>query len=137
VETEPSDLVKRLMDKQKVELIRYRNRETNAPEEKKLVDAVARGYVLVKFSSTKGGTELGASLDTTGSGKPDVGSFDYSVPSKLTFKGRLKLDYTPLMLHATIDLTSFIGEGFVEVIPNWKSTQQLRNEEKLSKEEKP
>jgi MbtH protein len=61
----PNDLVKKLM-RRPVEIIRYRDRETGAPDPKKLSAAINRAYVLVKFPHTQGGTELGASLDTTG-----------------------------------------------------------------------
>lgn len=37
------------------------------------------------------------------------------------------------MLHATIDLNTFLGEGYLEVIPNWKSPQEFRDEEKKRK----
>ncbi len=37
------------------------------------------------------------------------------------------------MLHATVDLDTFKGVGHLEVIPNWKSPQEFRNEEKLRK----
>lgn len=131
----PNALVKKLMRENPVEIIRYRNRETGEPDLKKLVAAVNRGYVLVKFPETQGGTELGASLDTTGSGKNDPGSADWSTPGYLTIKGRLKLDYTPVMCHATIDTETFKGVGHLEVIPNWKSAQEIRNEERIKKME--
>jgi hypothetical protein len=50
-------------------------------------------------------------------------------------KGRLKLDYTPVMLFATVNLDTFKGEGHLEVIPNWKSPQEFRNLEKMKKME--
>ena len=121
------------MKKQPVEIIRYRDRETGEPDAKKLTAAINRGYVLVKFPWTQGGTELGASLDTTGSGKPDPGSFQFSADGTVTMKGRLKLDYTPVMLNAKIDIETFEGEGWLEIIPHWKSPQDIRNEEKLVK----
>lgn len=129
----PNALVKKLLRENPVEIIRYRNRETGEPDLKKLVAAVNRGYVLVKFPETQGGTELGASLDTTGAGKPDPGSADWSTPGFLTVKGRLKLDYTPVMLTATIDLDTFKGVGKLDITNNWKSSQEIRNEERLKK----
>lgn len=38
----------------------------------------------------------------------------------LLFRGRLKLDYTPLHVHATINLDTFEGQGKVEVVDDWK-----------------
>lgn len=121
------------MKRQPVEIIRYRDKQTGEPDAKKLTSAINRGYVLVRFPWTQGGTELGASLDTTGTGKPDPGSFEFTQDGKVSMFGRLKLDYTPVRLHAIVDLETFEGEGWLEVIPNWKSPQEYRNDESLAK----
>lgn len=105
----PNELVKKLLVEQEIEVIRYRTRDGNAPDVKQLRRAVELRLVLVKFLNTRGGTELGANLCN------DDGSFDASravwdeSANTLVVRGRLKLDYTPVQLTATIDLTTFKG----------------------------
>lgn len=104
-----NDLVKRLMKEQPVELIRYKDAD-------KLKKAAENGYVLVKFSGTQGGTELGANVKNDDT-KCHV-SFDEQSKTA-TIRGRLKLDFTPVHLHATINLETFQGTGHLEVVDDW------------------
>jgi len=111
----PNDLVKRLMVSQPVSIIRYVDRETSKPNKSQLLKAAENGYVLVKFPGTKGGTELGANL------KNEDQRCQYKTEGdNLILTGRLKLDYTPLLLTATINMNTFEGTGSVQVIEDWK-----------------
>lgn len=111
----PNDLVKRLMEKQAVTVIRYRDRESGKPNKDLLINAAENGYVLVKFTGTKGGTELGANTKNTDS------RCHYKVEGdSIAIVGRLKLDYTPLLLTANINLVTFEGTASVAVTEDWK-----------------
>ena len=113
----PNELCKKLMTEQEIVVIRYRDRDTDEPDADKLKAAIERGYVLVKFPNTKGGTELGANLGEDG---PEPGTVDWDAkPGHVTVKGKLKLDYCPLLLTATINLETFKGTGHVEEIPDF------------------
>eukprot|EP00163_Fabomonas_tropica_P022886 TRINITY_DN4005_c0_g1_i1.p1 TRINITY_DN4005_c0_g1~~TRINITY_DN4005_c0_g1_i1.p1 ORF type:complete len:214 (-),score=58.26 TRINITY_DN4005_c0_g1_i1:128-769(-) len=113
-------LVTKLMDKQAVQIIRYRN-DDGTPALDKLKDAVKRQYVLVKFTQTTGGTELGLNL-TPLPDRPTYSQVHWS-DTQLQVTGRAKLDYTPILIHASIDLATFEGTGHVEVCEDWVQPQ--------------
>ena len=92
-----------------MELIRYKDAD-------KLKRAAENGYVLVKFSGTQGGTELGANVKNDDA-RCQV-SFDEQAKTA-TIRGRLKLDFTPVHLLATINLETFQGTGRLEVVDDW------------------
>ncbi len=77
-------------------------------------DAVDRGYVRVKFTNTKGGTELGFKLDK------DASDFKEANFEEGTGRGRvagdLTLDYVRVRCVANIDLATLAGEGHLEKI---------------------
>lgn len=102
------------MTPQEVEIIRYITDEK--PDITKLNRAVENGYILVKFTKTKGGTELGCNTkndDTENRCVVDEQNRTVEI------RGRLKLDYTPVRLVAKVSLDTFKGEGHLEVIDNW------------------
>ena len=104
-----NDLVKRLLKEQAVELIRYKDVE-------KLKKAVENGYVLVKFTGTQGGTELGANVKNS---DPACQVTFNEQARTATIQGRLKLDFTPVHLFATVSLDSFQGTGYLQVVEDW------------------
>eukprot|EP01130_Rhizamoeba_saxonica_P005440 TRINITY_DN2178_c0_g1_i4.p1 TRINITY_DN2178_c0_g1~~TRINITY_DN2178_c0_g1_i4.p1 ORF type:complete len:171 (-),score=56.85 TRINITY_DN2178_c0_g1_i4:65-577(-) len=57
----PNELVQLLLEPQPVQIIRYLN-DDKTPNNDKLLRAAELGYVLVKFTNTTGGTEIGANL---------------------------------------------------------------------------
>jgi len=63
--------------------------------------AVDRGYVLIKFTETRGGTELGANYEA-GTGQ-------------IRLVGDLVLDYVPVRFHGHIDLATMAGTGRLEI----------------------
>ena len=77
-----------------------------------LGDCIERGFVLVKFTGTRGGTELGFRVnpdhtDTTGANfKDGVGT--------VRVGGDLTLDDVKVRCLAQIDLQSLAGEGYLE-----------------------
>lgn len=72
-------------------------------------DAIDRNYVHVKFTATRGGTELGVSLDrdTCNFTKADFENGTGTVH----LEGGLTLDYVKVRCIADIDLLSFEGTG--------------------------
>ena len=104
-----NDLVNRLTKEQAVELIRYKDAD-------KLKKAAENGYVLVKFTGTQGGTELGANVKND---DPKCQVTFNEQARTATIQGRLKLDFTPVHLHATVSLDTFQGTGRLEVVEDW------------------
>lgn len=76
--------------------------------------AVDRGYVHIKFTETKGGTELGVRMD------PDVCEVNRADWDKgtgnVTIVGGLILNYVRVRCHAEIDLATLKGKGHLEII---------------------
>lgn len=101
-----NDLVQRLTKEQEVEA-------SLRPEAtlQNFKAAVDRGYVHVKFTQTRGGTELGIRLDPE---RSDVKSADWeNGTGNVTVVGELTLDYVKVRCHATIDLATLKGTGYL------------------------
>jgi hypothetical protein len=76
-------------------------------------EAVRLGQVLVMFTDTKGGTEIGIPVDRD---RSDLRGLESSNgPGEIKLVGDLTLDYVPVTCVARIDLTSMKGEGHLEV----------------------
>jgi hypothetical protein len=79
---------------------------------KYLKDCIDRNFVHVKFTDTRGGTELGFQLDRK---KSDVTCGDFEVPKGVvTLVGDLTLDYVRVRCVAEIDLKTLTGVGHLE-----------------------
>ena len=103
-----NDLVQRLTQEQPV-IVSLRPEAT--PE--RLKDAVGRGYVHIKFTETRGGTELGIRLIQDLS---DLSGANYEAGSgKIHIVGDLVLDYVPVRFHGDLDLGSMAGTGRLEI----------------------
>jgi len=76
--------------------------------------AIDRDYVHVKFTETRGGTELGFAVEEEHS---DLSKGDFD-KGKGTVKlaGRLNLDGVPVRCHAELDLSSMEGKGHLEIL---------------------
>lgn len=73
-----------------------------------------RGHVLVKFTQTRGGTELGVPLDKSSS---DLTRADFESETGIVrVCGELTLDYVPVRVIAEIELPSLHGRGHLEVL---------------------
>jgi uncharacterized protein YbdZ (MbtH family) len=71
--------------------------------------AVDRGYVFVRFTQTRGGTELGIRLDL---GASDLTRADFDAPAgEVRLVGDLTLDFEPARCIAEIDLATMTGRG--------------------------
>lgn len=74
-------------------------------------ECIDRGYVHVRFTDTRGGTELGVSLDETAC---DFSNADFSsATGDLHIEGNLVLDYVKVRCVADIDLSRLEGEGYL------------------------
>lgn len=76
--------------------------------------AVDREYVHVKFTETRGGTELGVRLDPE---RSDLSGADWDAGTGVvTVAGELILDYVRVRCVAKIDLETLQGTGHLEVL---------------------
>lgn len=97
------DLVRRLSEEQAVELdLRPEN------SLKELVDAVARGYVHVRFPKT--GTTLGVAIDP-GESRLDAAR---AGAGTIVVAGELTLNFERVYLRSEVDVASFKGTGRLE-----------------------
>lgn len=104
-----NDLVQRLTAEQHV--VASLRPETTVQAFKEALD---RKYVHIKFTQTRGGTELGVPLDESAS---DLSGADFEKGSgRVKVVGDLTLDYVKVRMHATIDLATLEGTGRLEVL---------------------
>jgi len=82
------------------------------PTVKALQDAIDTGYVRVKFTETKGDTELGFKVDPNASDLTGA-NFDEGT-GKVKVAGSLTLDYVKVRCVANIDLKTLAGVGHLE-----------------------
>lgn len=105
-----NDLVKRLSEGSHPVEVSLRPERTV----KLFKEMLDRGHVLVKFTQTRGGTELGVPLDKARSDLTQA-NFDTET-GKVRVCGELTLDYVPVRVIADIDLPSLQGEGHLEIL---------------------
>lgn len=84
------------------------------PTVKALKEAIDNGYVRVKFTETKGGTELGFKVDPEASDLNGA-NFDEGT-GKVRVAGGLTLDYVKVRCIADIDLKTLDGVGHLEKV---------------------
>jgi len=81
---------------------------------KALQESIDRGYVHIKFTATKGGTELGVRLDTAAC---DFSRADFDTQTgTVHLEGGLTLDYVKVRCIADIDLTTLAGQGHLAIV---------------------
>jgi uncharacterized protein YbdZ (MbtH family) len=77
-------------------------------------DAIDRNYVHIKFTKTKGGTELGVRLDRDAC---DFSQADFeSGNGAVHVEGNLTLDYVKVRCVADVDLKTLEGKGRLEKV---------------------
>jgi uncharacterized protein YbdZ (MbtH family) len=83
---------------------------------KRLQEALERGFVHIKFTDTRGGTELGFELDRQAS---DLSRADFAgATGRIHVEGELTLNYQKVRCVADLDLATLSGEGHLNRIPN-------------------
>lgn len=81
---------------------------------KALKECIDRSYVHVKFTETRGGTELGVRLDPAAC---DFSSADFdNARGQVRLVGGLTLDYVNVRCLADIDLATLAGTGHLESV---------------------
>ena len=78
-----------------------------------LKESIASGHVRIKFTDTRGGTELGVAIDRSRSDLRAIESDNGSAEIRVV--GDLTLDYVPVSCVARIDLATLEGEGHLEL----------------------
>lgn len=104
---------------------------------RELREQIDRGFVLLKFPNTRGGTELGSQLDMNQT-KLDGADFDGGT-GNVRLVGNLTLNYDKVQLVADIDLASLKGTGqliLVEAAGGPQPAEAARDEEGSVAEEK-
>lgn len=77
-------------------------------------EAIAGGHVPIKFTDTRGGTELIVPLDRS---RSDLRAIeDKNGSSEIRVVGDLTLDYVRVTCVARIDLATLQGEGHLEML---------------------
>lgn len=75
-------------------------------------ESIERGYVHIKFTDTKGGTDLGVRLDRDASNLSEA-NFEQQT-GKAYIVGNLTLNYVKVRCVADIDLNTLKGQGHLE-----------------------
>ncbi len=79
-----------------------------------LQQSIERDYVHVKFTETRGGTELGFKLD---SDVTDLGHADFEKGTgRVHLAGDLTLDYVKVRCVADVDIETMQGTGHLEIL---------------------
>ncbi|GHE27173.1 hypothetical protein GCM10017673_31560 [Streptosporangium violaceochromogenes] len=74
--------------------------------------AIDDGYVFVRFTETRGGTELGVQLDREAT---DLAEADFAAgEGEVRLVGTLTLDFEPVRCFARLDLATLTGRGGLE-----------------------
>jgi uncharacterized protein YbdZ (MbtH family) len=109
-ETTGEDLVKRLSEGAHAVEVDLR------PEKSVQVlrECLDRGYIPIKFTETRGGTELGVRLDRDATNLSQV-DFENQTGT-IHVVGRLSLNYVKVQCIADFDLKTFTGQGRLEPI---------------------
>lgn len=104
-----NELVKRLSEGKHEVVIGHRNEPYNEIKER-----IEDGYIHIKFTQTRGSTELGINVDLKHTNIKDL---DFTKGEGLLhIEGTTNLNYNAVRLIADIDLASKIGQGYLEVL---------------------
>jgi hypothetical protein len=94
-----------------------------------LRESIDRGFVLIRFTETKGETVLGLQLDKTRS-KTDAANFSEAT-GVVHLAGTLVLNYNEVEVTADIDLATLEGEGGMKLLTDeatWRAKQSAKQE---------
>ena len=104
-----NELVKRLSEGKHEVVIGHRDEPYEEIKER-----IEDGYIHIKFTKTRGGTELGISVDLNSTNVKDL---DFTKGEGLLhIEGTTNLNCNAVKLIADIDLASRKGEGYLEVV---------------------
>ena len=104
-----NELVQRLSEGKHEVVIGHRDEPYEEIKER-----IEDGYIHIKFTKTRGGTELGINVDLNSTNVKDL---DFTKGEGLLhIEGITNLNYKSVRLIADIDLASRKGEGYLEVV---------------------
>ena len=87
--------------------------------------AIDRKYVHVKFTETRGGTELGFPLDEE---RSDLSKADWDKgKGSVHLEGELNLDGVPVRCVADLDLVKVEGKGHLEILEEAPAEEAAAN----------
>lgn len=90
-----------------------------------LKQAIERGYVLIKFTQTQGGTELGVRLDQS---RSSTGSADFAAGTgAVKLVGTLVLNYNEVELTADIAVDTLKGSGALKLLKDEAAYRAARD----------
>lgn len=79
-----------------------------------LRESIERDFILIKFTDTNGGTELGVPLDKT---RSQIGNANFAESSgEVELVGKITLNYVPVEVSAKIDVATLEGTGQLTVL---------------------
>lgn len=95
-----------------IEFLSAQPRELAMPryaDARELRECIARDYVLLRFTGTRGETELGLPLDRA---RCDLSAADFDAgQGEVVLVGRVTLDFVEVECEARVDLASLSGSG--------------------------
>jgi hypothetical protein len=104
-----NELVKRLSEGKHEVVIGHRDESYEEIKQR-----IEDGYIHIKFTQTKGGTELGINVDLNNT---NVKQLDLDKKAGLLhIEGTTNLNYNAIRCIADIDLATKKGEGYLQVI---------------------
>jgi uncharacterized protein YbdZ (MbtH family) len=109
--SDPPHLIDRLTTDQTVEFAPSITNRARA-----LKESIDRGFVLIRFPQTAGGTELGIALDRDAS-KVDGADFT-AIDGRVLLVGDLTLDWRRARCVVTLDLSTMQGSGRLDALPD-------------------
>jgi hypothetical protein len=89
------------------------------PSVEQLKQSIDREYVHIKFTATRGGTDLGVRLDKEASSLE--GADFEKATGTVHLEGTLTLDYVPVRCVADLDLETLNGTGHLEIVESESS----------------
>ena len=107
-----NELVKRLSEENHPVEVSLKPEKTVAA----LEQSIERGYVHIKFTNTRGGTELGVKFDRDASNL-SAANFEQQT-GIVRIVGDLTLNYVPVKCIADIELETLTGQGHLEILGN-------------------
>lgn len=85
-----------------------------AESAEELKDSIDRGYVLVTFTDTRGGTELGIRLDEDAT---DLSAADFEqATGSVHLEGNLTLNYVKVRCVVDVDIATLEGKGHLVIL---------------------
>jgi uncharacterized protein YbdZ (MbtH family) len=89
--------------------------QATAQTSEQFLERIKAGYVNIRFTDTRGGTEIGVRLDAATSDATGIGAEEHKGTVRIA--GNLTLNYQPVRLVADVALETLIGSGRLQVQP--------------------